>query len=157
MCAVKMGLCAWRDKNAYFTSSEKETRVQMLQKYLDRTNVPRPTEAPDSSCEQSENSVQETDRPERAQDTGQTPEESSSDQRREETDQSVQQTPRPLEDASDLAAPVLTGPSMDTPSSTPVEWDSALASPPEAAQDGVSPRRLGTSQQAAAFVFLRYP
>jgi len=155
-----MGLCAWRDKNAYFTSSEKETRVQMLQKYLDRTNVPRPTEAPDSSCEQSESSLQETDRSnpaESAQDTGQTPGEASSDQRREETDQSVQQTPRPLEDVSDLAAPVFTGPSMDTPSSPPVEWDSALASPPEAAQDSASSRRLGTSQQAAAFVFLRYP
>lgn len=127
----------------------------MLQKYLDRTNVPRPTEAPDSSCEQSESSVQETDRAnpfERVQDTGEIP----SNQRQEETDQSMQETPRPLEDVSDISAPVLTGPSVETPSSL-VEWESASASPPEVAQDGVSPRRLGASQQAAAFVFLRYP
>lgn len=35
-----MGLCAWRDKSVYFDSSERETRVRMLQKYLDKSKAP---------------------------------------------------------------------------------------------------------------------
>lgn len=36
-----MGLCAWRDKEMYFDSSERETRVRMLQKYLDKSKAPQ--------------------------------------------------------------------------------------------------------------------
>ena len=140
-----MGLCAWRDKNAYFSSSEKETRVKMLQIYLDRNNVPRPTEAPDSSFT---SSYVETEGANQGNAVGQredTPGEVSIEQRAE--------PPLLQEDASE-SPPEFARPSIDTPSSLPAGWDSARATPQ---QFGPDSDRSGTAQQAAAFVFLRYP
>lgn len=142
-----MGLCAWRDKNAYFSSSEKETRVKMLQKYLDRNNVPRLTEGKDSSLN---SSFVETEGAIQATETGQ----------REDTPGEIsteQMEKPPLGGICGSPPPAVLRPSLDTPDSLPAEWDSAQVSPPQIGQESVDSGRSGIVQEAAAFVFLRYP
>jgi len=54
-----MGLCAWRDKEVFFDSSEKETRVLMLRKYLDKSKAPQIAGRPSFISECLVNSVME--------------------------------------------------------------------------------------------------
>lgn len=155
-----MGLCAWRDKNVYFTSGERDTKVRMLEKYLDRAKAPHVTEAPDSPSSSISGSVEEAS----IEQSG-----SASDRREPPPAAKVGKTapvliqekttakPEPRAYVRDQDSPAFGRPSVDTPGSPPEDWDSHHSSPIQPGQDSVVSARSQGSQEDAAFVFIRNP